>query len=115
MERELKRQRRTVGAVVKIPLEDGFYTYGRILEDKVAFYDIYTEEDKSIEEILESPVLFITAVYNSVITKGFWPKVSKAIPLEDELIETPPKFRQDPLNIDSYSIILGNYRHNVAA
>jgi len=29
MERELKRQQRTIGAIVEIPLENGFKTYAR--------------------------------------------------------------------------------------
>ena len=69
--RPLKRQQRTVGAIVKIPLEDGFHTYARILETRCAFYDARTEEDLEIKEIIEKPILFFATVYDSVITKGY--------------------------------------------
>ena len=68
MERKFKRQQRTIGAVVKIPLENGFHTYGRILEVETAFYDIHTKKDLPTEEIIEAPVLFITTVYDDAIT-----------------------------------------------
>lgn len=105
MERKLKRQHRTVGALVKIPLVGGYHSYGRILEVEMAFYDIYTKEDLATKEILELPVLFITTVYDSAITKGYWEKISKSIPLEEHLVNTPPKYTQDALNPDKYSIV----------
>lgn len=105
MERKLKRQQRTIGALVKIPLEGGYHVYGRILDVEMAFYDLRTKSDLSTEEILKLPVLFITTVYDSAITKGYWEKISKSIPLEEHLVNTPPKYTQDALNPDKYSIV----------
>ena len=105
MERINRRQQRTVGAVVKIPLERGFHTYARILEVEMAFYNIHTKKELTTKEIINTPVLFITTVYDNAITKGYWPKISKAIPLEDKLIDTPAKYTQDVLNPLKYSLV----------
>ena len=75
--RVLKPQQRTVGAIVKIPLEDGFHTYARILEVRCAFYDARSREELSAEEIIGKPVLFFASVYDRVITRGYWPKIGK--------------------------------------
>lgn len=97
MERILKRQQRTVGAIVKIPLEKGYFGYARILETKIAIYDTYTQEDLTENEILLKPILLIVAVFDNAITKGRWEKISKAIPLETKLKNEalPPMFKQD--------------------
>ncbi len=97
MERILKRQQRTVGAIVKIPLEKGYFGYARILDTKIAIYDTYTLEDLTENEILLKPILFIVAVFDNAITKGHWEKISKAIPLEASLKNEnlPPMFKQD--------------------
>ncbi len=97
MERQLKRQQRTVGAIVKIPLEDGYHTYGRILDYGVAFYDARTKEDLPPEEIVNKKILFRTGVYDDIITQGYWLKVSKAIPLEPELLKPQDWYSKDLL------------------
>ena len=104
MERKFKRQQRTIGALVQVPLKSGFHAYARILEEEIAFYDIYTKNDLPEDEIIKLPILFITTVIDDAITKGFWPKVSKAIPLTKDLIETPPKYTQNRLNLSKYKI-----------
>ena len=93
----LKRQQRTVGAIVRVPLENGYRSYARILEDELAFYDIYTQKEESEAYILSCPILFITMVFDDIITKGYWEKVSKAIPLEEKLQaeNLPLMYRQD--------------------
>jgi Immunity protein 26 len=103
-ERTLKRQQRTVGAIVKIPLEDGFHTYARILKVKCAFYDARTKEELSIEEIIQKPILFFATVYDSAITKGYWEKIGKKLPLEEHLLITPPTYRQNVLNPVQFTI-----------
>ncbi len=98
-----KQQRRTVGSVVKIPLENNYHTYARILTDDFAFYDIHTKEDLSINEIVKSPVLFFAAVYDDVLKDG-WVKVSKALSIEAHLKDKPPVYTQDRLNPTNYTI-----------
>ena len=97
MDRVLKRQQITVGSIVKIPLANGFHGYGRILDSKTAIYEIYTRENLPEKEILESPILFFVAVFDSVITKGYWEKIGKPIPLEEKLKNEnlPPMYKQD--------------------
>ena len=95
MERKLKRQQRTVGSIVKIPLENGYHTYGRILDYGLAFYDSRTKEELKPEEIINKKILFRTGVYNDVITRGYWLKVGKPIPPEAKLLETPVWYTED--------------------
>ena len=64
MERTFKKQQRTVGSIVKIPLENGFHGYGRILENDIAFYDFRTKEDLNPQEIIEKSILFVFYLAN---------------------------------------------------
>ncbi len=97
MQKKTKRQQRTVGTIVKIPLANGYHSYARILEDDLAFYDIYTKQDESEAYILALPILFVAMVFDDIITKGYWEKVSKAIPIEEKLKpeNLPLMYRQD--------------------
>ncbi len=97
MERKLKRQIKTVGSVVKIPLENGYHSYARILEILIAFYDIQTKEELEVEEIIKNKVLFVTGVYDWVIKKGYWQKIGKKRPLENYLteLERRPMYTED--------------------
>ena len=106
MQKSKIRQQRTVGAIVKIPLEGGYHTYARILEGAFfAFYDCKTKIEKDdLQEIINSPILFITSVYNEVITTGQWLKIGK-IPLEENLKIMPPVFIQDPIYKDQLRIV----------
>lgn len=100
----LKRQKRTVGSIVQIPLEKGYHTYAQTLEDLFAFYDCKTKEDiQDLQTIISSPILFITAVYDYAITKGYWLKVG-TLPLEERLKTLPPQFRQDALQPHKFEI-----------
>ena len=39
----MKRQRRPPGSIVKIDLKNGYYNYAQLLENGIAFFDIYTK------------------------------------------------------------------------
>ncbi len=104
MKQGYKRQQRTVGAIVEISLDNGYKTYARILDAYFAFYDIYTKNQPDIEEIVSSDVLFFGAAYDYTITKGYWLKVDKKLPLENKLSEIPPFYIQDFINPDQYTI-----------
>lgn len=99
------RQQRTIGAIVKVPLEDGFHTYARTLSDAAfAFYDSRTKEDiTDLNEIISRPVLFIIGVYNSAVTKGRWLKLGK-VPLESKFDTLPLQFIQDALDPTRFKI-----------
>ncbi|MBP6740218.1 MAG: immunity 26/phosphotriesterase HocA family protein [Leptospiraceae bacterium] len=105
MGEEMKRQQRTVGAIVKVPLEGGYFTYARILKTKFAFYDFRTKIDiEDLQEIISKPILFITGVNDYAVTKGLWLKVGK-LPLDKSLLNLPPQFIQDALNPDKFFIV----------
>jgi hypothetical protein len=102
-----KRQQATIGAIIKIPLGDGYHTYAQILpERECAVFDARTTSDLEISDIVGRPVLFRVAIYRHALTLGSWPKVGKA-PLRDEFEKPCPKFMQDILLPTSFSIYLG--------
>jgi len=106
----VKRQKRTIGAIVKVPLEKGFHTYARILKYDFAFYDFRTKEEISdLQKIVSSPILFITAVNDYSVTRGLWLKVGN-LPLEERLLVTPPQFVQDPIHPDHFFLVENGVR-----
>ncbi len=114
MERTFKRQKRVVGDIVKIPLENGFHTYARVLETTFAFYNFRTKDEIALDKIINSEILFITCVYNFAVTKGFWLKMGKILPLEENLINIPPFYRQDILNPHKFELIFRGF-HRAAS
>lgn len=107
----VKRQKRTVGSIIKIDLGSGYHTYGRILpEISFAFYDCKVKEDiADLNKIISLPILFIASVYGDTITKGIWTKVG-TLPLEPDLYKLPSEFIQDTFNPEKFRII--NYQLN---
>lgn len=101
----MKRQQITVGSFFTIKLPCDKYGYGRILNNaNYAFYDLFTStEETDINNIVNSKVLFIVAVYNDAINSGRWPKISKQ-PLEDNLKILPMKFIQNILNPTQFEL-----------
>jgi hypothetical protein len=94
----MKRQRRTIGAILKIPLQDGTHCYGLVLDKaSMAVFKVKTTQDLQITDILSKDVLFIIAVYDDVITSGKWEKIGKTT-LDERFINLPMKFIQDQLN-----------------
>lgn len=96
---KMKRQRRTPGSIVKIDLKNGYYNYAQLLENGVAFFDIYTK-DSELEDLsilLKKPILFIVEVYRDVISTGLWLKVGK-LPIREDLKILPMQCMQDALN-----------------
>lgn len=101
----MKRQQRTVGAVIAIPLPNGFYSYGRILKHgDFAFYN-FSSNGISVDygQVIQSKILFIRAVFDDIITRGRWMKVYRA-PIESELDNLPNKYIEDALAPGNYSI-----------
>jgi len=92
-----KKQQRTVGAFVKVPLEGGYHTYARILKSRMAFYDSCTTENLATSEIVKKNVLFVVVVQDYAITQGYWLKTGKSIPLEQELEQNNPMYSEDVL------------------
>jgi len=60
-----------------------------------------------LEEILKKEILFILPVNDYAITKGFWQKISKAIPLEPHLerLALTPMFWQNPIRPNHFRLV----------
>jgi hypothetical protein len=100
----MKRQKRTVGAVVKIPFDGKWFTYGQILNDaEVVIFDARTDFELSTDEITNRPIICRVAVSYHAITKGRWLKVGKC-PIGEELKKPIPKYIQDILQPDRFEI-----------
>ena len=98
-----KKQRIIVGSILEINIEDQYYTYAQILgEGGYAFFDYKaTEKLKDYRILLKMPILFITGVYDDVVTEGYWPKVG-TLELREDLQEQPMQFIQDALHPDRF-------------
>jgi|688.fasta_scaffold221658_2 hypothetical protein len=98
-----KKQRITVGSILEIYIEKEYYTYAQILgKAGYAFFDYKTKDklnDYSI--LLDKPILFITSVYNDVITQGHWLKVG-SLEIRKDLQEQPMQFIQDAIHPDRF-------------
>lgn len=93
-----KRQQWRQGDIVKIPLDNNEWGFGRVLESPLmAFYDYKSIDIPPLEEIVSKPIAFKTWVMKYAITKGDF-SVIGYIPLSPELLEPPLFFMQDPLN-----------------
>jgi len=93
-----KRQRWKPGDIVKIPLDDGEWGFGRVLGSPlVAFYDFKSNDIPLLEEIASKPIAFKIWVMKYAITQGDF-QVLGNIPLSPDLLERPPFFIQDVLN-----------------
>ncbi len=99
-----KRQKRTVGSILEIDLENGHYGYAQIINDDIMFYDMYANSKVSDIKILEDKrPLFFLGVYDDVVTKGRWEIVGK-LPIKDEHKIVPNKFIQDSLNPKNFEL-----------
>lgn len=100
----MKKQRWTIGSIIKIPLTLAHHTYGQLLDkNSVAIFNINTNIDLTLENILSADCLFIIAVYSNVIASGRWQKIFNA-DLREEFQILPFKFIQDSHNLDSYEL-----------
>jgi len=97
--------RRKEGAFIEIELENGKYSYGRILQHaSYAFYDIYSDRKISdVSAIQKGNVIFIIAVYKYAITKNRW-KIIGIEELETKYRLLPNKFMQDIIDPSLFSI-----------
>jgi len=100
------KQRRTVGAVVKIPVDD-YFVHAQILpEADMVFYNTKDKGDLAPDEVVSSKILFRAAVNHDAILDGRWMKTGKA-PLSQEHTQPVRRFIQDALNPDRFEIYLG--------
>lgn len=86
LENRPKRQKKTIGAIIEISIEEKYYVYAQILPKSLyAFFDYRCKEPiVDFSCLKNSPVLFIIPVYDYVITKGIWLKVGN-MPIREDL------------------------------
>jgi len=96
--------KRRLGDIVRIDLGDGFHAYARVLEEAIfAFYSIRSKEEVAAEEVIRERVVFQVPVMRHAVTRGRW-KVIGNIPLEENLKSPRPRFMQDILSPENFSI-----------
>ena len=101
------KQRRTIGAILKVPLGDALHTYAQTLnEADFAFFDARTDGELAVADVVASPILFREAVHKSAWTTGRWRAVSES-PLTHALSLPVPRFVQDALHPERFQIYLG--------
>lgn len=97
------RKRITPGDVVEVRLSDTTHSYARVLTHaSYGFYDFCGAEEPDLQRIVELPIIFFAAVRDSAVKSGRWP-IRGHVPLDGKLVP-PPKFIQDPLQQNSFSI-----------
>ena len=90
--------RRKVGDVLRIPLGNEEYGFGRVLPSVLyAFYDAKSHHVLSIDEIIGRPVLFKVCVMDYAVKKGVWEVIGNA-PLTEDLLTEPWFFKKDPIS-----------------
>ena len=93
-----KRQSRKVGDILRIRLDDGGFSFARVLEEPLmAFYDLKSDSTPSLSEIVDKPIIFFIWVMSRAVKTGRWEVIGN-VALDHEL-ELPPKFfNQDALD-----------------
>jgi hypothetical protein len=105
----MKRQRRTVGALLSVPLGDGTNCYALTLpKADFAFFDLRSGSAEESTHILSRPILFRVAVHKSAWATGRWPKISK-VEVPRDLLEPQPTFMQDAIHPERFSIYLAGH------
>lgn len=98
----MKKFKRKVGDIVKIQIEDEDYCFGHLLEEPlIAFYDLKSDRDPTIEDLVQLPILFKIWVMNHAITSGRW-RIIGHHPLNSKLSESVKFFKQDPISKKIY-------------
>lgn len=93
-----KKIKRKLGDIVRIKLEDGSISFGRVLEEPLmAFYDLKANNTIEVDDVLSKPILFKIWVMNSAIESGRWEVIGNS-PLENQLTAPQRFFKQSPLN-----------------
>jgi hypothetical protein len=99
------RQRRTVGAVLLVPLDKRWHAYAWTLpEADFAFFDLRSESQLPVEDVVTHRIAFRVSVHKSAWTTGRWLRVGKIDP-PPGMLAPVPTFIQDPMS-DRFSIYL---------
>jgi hypothetical protein len=96
-EQPKRRSKRKPGDVLRIPLGDDEFGFGRVLPGVlVAFYDAKSPPDLPIEEIVGQAILFKVWVMDYAIKRGVWPVIGH-VPLTEDLLVEPWFFKKDSI------------------
>ena len=99
------RQRRIVGAVLKVPLGDGWHAYAWTLpEINFALFDLRADADVPLTKVVTHPIAFRVGVNGSAYLGGRWLRVGKVTP-PPAVLAPVPTFIQDPIT-GAFSIYL---------
>ena len=87
------RQKRVVGAVMEINIDDEYYVYAQSYpHTQEVIFDYRSKEPlKDLSVLLSAKQLFRVAVYRRVIGSGYWKKVGK-LPLREDLLPVQMKY-----------------------
>lgn len=84
----MSRQRIKLGDILAIPLPDGKYAFGRVMED--AGFAVYEGKYESIRDFDKArKYSFIVGIYRNVLTDGKWPVIDN-VPFKMEEDAWPP-------------------------
>ncbi len=106
----MKRQRMTIGGIIKIPLSENRFALGKILEE--GFVVVYRKTTNASELgstdlsiITSSGELVFAILFNDIITKGLFEIIEKSIVSDDELKKIPPQYHIETLHPELCTII----------
>jgi Immunity protein 26 len=86
-----------LGDMLAIPLHDGRFVFGRVLNDASIGIYRYIAGSKDEPPPTETDYLFVVGVYRDVLTSGQWPRIAH-IPFEtEEESWQPPCVVCDPI------------------
>ena len=93
LENKPKRQRETVGSVIQIRIDNGYYVYAQILRlGQYVFFDYRSQELlKDLSVLNSANILFILSVDSYPVNVGRWLKVGK-LPIRIEFENLPNKY-----------------------
>ncbi|MFD2232105.1 Imm26 family immunity protein [Alkalimarinus sediminis] len=98
-----KKQRRTIGSIFKLPVDD-YFVHGQILDDtEIVVFDTKGRKIEDPGEIVLQPILFRVSANSDAILDGHWLKIGKA-KISKELSKPIPRYIQDALSPDKYEI-----------
>ena len=100
----MKKQRWAVGAIIKIPIGKGRYSYGQLLSmGSIAVFEHLDDGSTDLTSLTGKSILFIVTIYANVIPSGRWEKVGK-LTLRPSLEKLPLKFIQDSLKLENVEL-----------
>lgn len=93
-----QRIRRKTGNLVAIPLSDGTFGYGRVLQDPLmAFYRLTSPQIRPLQDVISTPIAFIVAAHDNAVAEGSWPIIGHSA-LTPELLQEPVFFKRDRIS-----------------